>query len=50
MDEIEVNFIQKGKDVDPLLEGVINHIEVGGVVPEFAYSRLRAMGIILQKG
>jgi hypothetical protein len=50
MDELEVNFIQKGKDVDPLLEGTINHIEVGGVVPEFAYSRLRAMGIILQKG
>ena len=43
-------IIEKGENADPILEGVVNNIEFSKTVPQFAYSKLRAMNIILTKG
>jgi hypothetical protein len=45
--EIDVQF-QKSEKIDQLLEGTINEIEIRGIVPQYAYPRLAAMGIKLQ--
>ena len=50
LDYLDVNYISKGKEADELyksLEGTVTSIEMSKIVPEYAYGKLRAMGIKL---